>query len=104
MSSRVAEWDGSWVAAFTANLSRTDRPALRRRLRALRYLGFEELKSGLFLRPNNLAPGLDGIRDELVALGLDSDASVFLAQKLDSKEELRARAMWDSSSLEKTYF
>ena len=39
VSTRVADWDGSWVAAFTADLSRTDRPALRRRLRALRYLG-----------------------------------------------------------------
>ncbi|MGB5520945.1 MAG: hypothetical protein WBM96_00115, partial [Polyangiales bacterium] len=57
ISSRVRQWDGSWAAVFTADLSRTDRPALRRRLRALRYLGFEELKPGLFIRPNNLRPG-----------------------------------------------
>jgi len=103
VSSRVDGWDGSWVAAFTADLSRTDRPALRRRLRALRYLGFEELKPGLFLRPNNLTPGVDGIRDELIALGLDSGASVFRAQQLDSDAERRARAMWDTSTLEEAY-
>jgi hypothetical protein len=74
-SQRVGDWDGSWAAAFTADLSRTDRPALRRRLRALRYLGFEELKPGLFVRPNNLTPGIEGIREELVALGLDLDAA-----------------------------
>ena len=103
VSSRVGDWDGAWAAVFTADLSRTDRPALRRRLRALRFLGFEELKPGLFLRPNNLTPGIDGIRDELVALGLDADASVFRMQELNPEQEQRARAMWDSPRLEQTY-
>jgi len=103
VSSRVGDWDGAWAAVFTADLSRTDRPALRRRLRALRFLGFEELKPGLFLRPNNLTPGIDGIRDELVALGLDADASVFRMQELNPEQEQHARAMWDSPRLEQTY-
>jgi phenylacetic acid degradation operon negative regulatory protein len=103
VSSRVGDWDGSWTAVFTADLSRTDRPALRRRLRALRYLGFEELKSGLFLRPNNLTLGVDGIRDELAALGLDADASVFRMEELNPEQERRARALWDSPRLEQTY-
>jgi len=103
VSARVGEWDGSWVAAFTADLSRTDRPALRRRLRALRFLGFEELRQGLFLRPNNLTPGIDGIRDELRALGLDLEAPVFRMERLDLADERHARAMWDSQALEQTY-
>jgi phenylacetic acid degradation operon negative regulatory protein len=103
VASRVGDWDGSWAGVFTADLSRTDRPALRRRLRALRYLGFEELKSGLFLRPNNLTPGIDGIRDELTALGLDAGASVFRIEELNPDEEQRARALWDGPSLEQTY-
>ncbi len=103
VSTRVGDWDGSWVAAFTADLSRTDRPALRRRLRALRYLGFEELKPGLFLRPNNLTPGIEGIRDELLALGLDRDAAVFRMEELSPEEERRARALWDSPALERAY-
>ena len=103
VSARVGAWDGSWAAVFTADLSRTDRPALRRRLRALRFLGFEELKPGLFLRPNNLTPGIDGIRDELAALGLDADASVFRMEELNPDQERRARALWDSPSLEQTY-
>ncbi len=103
ISSRVGDWDGSWVAVFTADLSRTDRPALRRRLRALRYLGFEELKPGFFVRPNNLRPGVDGIRDELVALGLDEEASVFRMDQLDPGEERRARALWDGPGLERAY-
>jgi phenylacetic acid degradation operon negative regulatory protein len=103
VSKRVGRWDGSWVAAFTADLSRTDRPALRRRLRALRFLGFEELKPGLFVRPNNLRPGVDGIRDELVALGLDRDAVVFRMDALAPQEEQRARGLWNSQNLETTY-
>jgi phenylacetic acid degradation operon negative regulatory protein len=103
VASRVGDWDASWAGVFTADLSRTDRPALRRRLRALRYLGFEELKSGLFLRPNNLTPGIDGIRDELAALGLDAGASVFRIEELNPDEEQRARALWDGPSLEQTY-
>lgn len=103
ISSRVGNWDASWAAVFTADLSRTDRPALRRRLRALRYLGFEEFKSGLFLRPNNLTSGIDGIRAELAALGLDAGASVFRIEELNPDEERRARALWDSPGLEHTY-
>lgn len=103
VSTRVGDWDGSWAAVFTADLSRTDRPALRRRLRALRFLGFEELKPGLFLRPNNLTHGIDGVREELAALGLDSDASVFRMEQLSADQERRARALWDSPSLEETY-
>lgn len=103
VSSRLSQWDGSWAAVFTADLSRTDRPALRRRLRALRYLGFEELKAGLFLRPNNLRPGIDGLRRELVALGLEPEASVFRMEELNPEQEDRARALWDSPGLEQTY-
>ncbi len=103
VSSRLSQWDGSWAAVFTADLSRTDRPALRRRLRALRYLGFEELKAGLFLRPNNLRPGIDGLRRELVALGLDREASVFRLEELNPAQEERARTLWDSPALERTY-
>ncbi len=103
VSARVGDWDGSWAGAFTADLSRTDRPALRRRSRALRFLGFEELKTGLFLRPNNLTLGIEGIRTELAALGLDPEASVFRMDELNPDQERQARALWDSPALEQTY-
>lgn len=103
VSTRVGEWDGSWVGAFTADLSRTDRPALRRRLRALRYLGFKELKPGLFLRPNNLTIAIEDIRDELYALGLDPDASVFRMEELRPDEEQRGRGLWEVRDLERAY-
>lgn len=103
VEARVAEWDGSWVAVFTANLSRTDRPALRRRLRALRFLGFKELRPGLFLRPNNLTPGIEGIRKELLTLGLDDDALVFRIADLSPHGDHEARALWEGAALERGY-
>jgi len=103
VSMRVGDWDRSWLAVFTADLSRTDRPALRRRLRALRFLGFKELRPGLFVRPNNLKPGLQGIRDELVAFGLEPDTLVFRLEDLEQGEEESARSLWDSPTLEQTY-
>ncbi|MEM8608632.1 MAG: PaaX family transcriptional regulator [Myxococcota bacterium] len=103
VSERAGQWDGTWIAVFTADLSRTDRPALRRRVRALRYLGFKELRSGLFIRPDNLTPGLDGIRRELTAFGLDPDTMVFRLADLGSAQEETARSLWDSPALESTY-
>lgn len=103
VAARVGDWDGSWVGVFTADLSRTDRPALRRRLRALRFLGFRELRPGLFLRPNNLTPGIDGIRKELLALGLDDDALVFRIADLEPDEDRSARALWDGPALQQRY-
>ena len=69
----------------------------------MRFLGFEELKPGLFVRPNNLTPGIEGIRDELFALGLDPQAAVFRMEELNTAQEQRARAMWDIPGLENTY-
>lgn len=103
VSHRVGAWDGSWLAVFTADLSRTDRPALRRRTRALRYLGFKELRTGLFVRPDNLKPGLDGIREELVAFGMAPDTLVFRLDDLSVDHEHAAHALWDSPTLEKNY-
>lgn len=103
VSERAGAWDRTWIGVFTADLSRTDRPALRRRVRALRYLGFKELRPGLFVRPNNLKPGLDGIRKELTSFGLDPATMVFRLADLSESQEQAARTLWDSPGLESTY-
>lgn len=103
VSERAGAWDGTWIGVFTADLSRTDRPALRRRVRALRYLGFKELRPGLFVRPNNLKPGLEGIRKELTAFGVDPHTMVFSLANLNDEQERTARTLWDGPTLESTY-
>lgn len=102
-SARVGRWDGLWIGVFTADLPRTDRPALRRRTQALRFLGFQELKAGLFLRPNNLTVGIEGVREELVSLGLEPSASVFRMDALPDHQEQHARSLWDVPRLESKY-
>lgn len=100
---RVRAWQGGWVAAYVGNLGRTDRVALRARDRATAMLGLRELDRGLFVRPDNLAGGVAGVRERLHKLGLQGDAAVFLVRELDPSREARARALWNGKALTKSY-
>lgn len=96
---RAVRWDGDWIGAFVHALPRGDRPARRRDARALAFLGFAELESGLFVRPDNLRGGVSAARAELHALGLDPAARVLAINQLDEKSEARARRLWDGAAL-----
>jgi phenylacetic acid degradation operon negative regulatory protein len=100
---RVREWRRGWVAVHAGPLGRSDRVALRARDRALALLGLRELDRGLFLRPDNLLGGVDGVRERLYRLGLEKDAAVFRAEDFDAAREKRARALWDGKALTKSY-
>jgi phenylacetic acid degradation operon negative regulatory protein len=96
---RMCGWNGSFIVVHTAGLSRKPTP-LRRRARALRLLGFRSLRSGLELRPNNLAGGADAIREELLALGLEAEALVMRADLGDADAHDAAR-LWENETLQK---
>jgi len=100
---RTRDWDGGWIAAHAGPLGRSDRAALRARDRALGLLGLRELDRGLFLRPDNLAGGVDAARERLVRLGLEPTAAVFVARGFDPDREHRARALWDGAALNRGY-
>lgn len=100
---RLRKWSGNYLMVYTAALGRTDRAALRRRTRAVSMLGFGELSRGLYVRPDNLAGGVSAVRTRLYALGLDSDAGVFVAAELGEALEKRARALWDGRALSVSY-
>ncbi len=100
---RVRPWSGVWLAVHTAPLGRSNRPALRRRERALAFLGFRRLEPGLELRPDNLAEPPDATRRRLSALGLESDALVCRLDTLDHARDLRSRALWDPDALVSGY-
>jgi phenylacetic acid degradation operon negative regulatory protein len=99
LSERTTDWDGSWVGAHTGHLTRTDRPALRKRTRALRLVGFRELAEGLNLRPNNLRGGVEEVRAISRRLGLESTAIVSRLDQLSEGDDRRARALWNTESL-----
>lgn len=103
LEKQVRRWDGGWACVQLGDLGRTDRSALRKRERALRLHGFRELSRGLAVRPDNLAIGVDGLRDRLVTLGLEPRALVFRATDFDADTERRARTLWDRDRLTATY-
>jgi phenylacetic acid degradation operon negative regulatory protein len=72
---------------------------LRRRERALRFLGFRELAGGLAVRPDNLRGGAAAAREELRSLGLPAGPLVFELSALDPATEARARGLWDVAGL-----
>lgn len=100
---RVVPWKGSWIAAHTAGLARSDRSALRQRRRAFGFLGFAELSPELWIRPDNLRGGVTDVRDRLHRFGLDPGAPVFRFDGLDESAELRARSLWDTDGLRIRY-
>jgi phenylacetic acid degradation operon negative regulatory protein len=97
---RLRSWDDDWVAVHTAGLpARSGERALRRRERALRFLGFRELAAGLAIRPDNLRGGVAALRAELETLGLEAGALVFELRALDPASDARARGLWDVAAL-----
>lgn len=100
---RVRDWSGGWVAVHVGSLGRSDRVALRARDRALALLGLRELDRGFFLRPDNLAGGVAGVRERLHKLGMQEDAAIFQASAFDAAREERARGLWDGAAMSASY-
>jgi phenylacetic acid degradation operon negative regulatory protein len=100
---RVRDWHGQYLAVHCGALGRSNRAALRQRERALRMLGFRELDAGLFLRPDNLGAGVEGVRVRLKKLGLQGEASVFVASNFDAERSERIRKLWDGKALNASY-
>ena len=100
---RLVPWRGGWVGVHAGGLERGDRTRVRRRARALQFLGFRSLDAHLFVRPDNLKGGVDAVRAELQALGLEPAALVFGMAQLDPAAEARARALWDGQALCRGY-
>lgn len=100
---RLRAWSGAYVAVHVSVLGRSDRAALRRRERALAMLGFRELERGLFIRPDNVEQDLNALRRRLHTLGLETEASVFLASHFDDGREQAIHRCWDSAALNAAY-
>ncbi len=103
LEDRVVPWRGGWIGVHTAGLERVDRTRIRRRERALDLLGLRALEPHLFVRPDNLRGGVEGVRLGLHALGLEASAPVFALTQLDDATERRARALWDGEALRRDY-
>lgn len=100
---RLRPWKGEYLGVHCAGLGRSDRAATRRRARALDMLGFRELKSGLFVRPDNIEKDAETVEARLRKLGLDKDAPFFIAARFDALSEARIRRLWDCRLLSAVY-
>lgn len=100
---RLRPWQGGYLAVHCGALSRVNRSALRGRDRALQMLGFRELDWGLFVRPDNFAEALEVTRARLYTLGLEAEASVFVAHGFDAERGARIAKLWDGKALSASY-
>lgn len=97
-------WSGRWIAVLPPyDAPRLSPRARRRHEHALRLLGFRPLTGGVDLRPDNLAGGVETVRGELHALGLDPHAVVCTLGALDAATDARARGLWDTAALRAGY-
>ena len=99
----MIDWHGDWVLIAESSQGQANATERRRHQRALSLRGFRQWKPHVQIRPNNLAGGLDGLRQDLSALGLSPDADLCLASGLTPAQSDRVLALWDIPALEQTY-
>jgi phenylacetic acid degradation operon negative regulatory protein len=103
LDSATRVWNGHWIAVHQSKLGRG--PDRRGRERSLDLMGFRELETGFFLRPDNLKGGIGETRTRLVALvqipGLQKCpiGRVFAVSNLDPTSDLEARSLWDTNAI-----
>lgn len=96
-------WDGNWILVYTAHLGRVHRATLRKRERALSFLGFAAYHTGLWLRPDNLVIDSNTLHKRLIGLGLEIDATLASNASLVSIQTEELASLWDRSALESGY-
>jgi len=101
--SRICEWEGGWLGVHTAHLGKAIRRKVRARGRAFRLLGFNELVSGLWVRPDNLNYSATEMHAKLCQLGLESGAILMRSDQLQQSELESPLTLWSSKELNASY-
>ena len=96
-------WNGNFYAAFTAHLGRSNRKQLQAREKALALMGFREFEQGLFVRPNNLSMGIEGVVEKLRAQGIEKELIAFELKPANPAQSKVLQKLWDIRKLEKHY-
>jgi phenylacetic acid degradation operon negative regulatory protein len=103
LDQQLRPWSGSYLMVACNALARSDRRVLRQRERALHMLGFAELEKDLYVRPNNLEPGVEILQRRLIELGMEPAALVFQAMGFDDEQTHRIQGLWDLMTLNDSY-
>lgn len=97
---RRIPWGGGWLMA-AARPSSVSRAQWRATLRALDIEGFRQTRQGPWLRPDNLAGGLEACRARLTEYGATPGLMSARLERLDDAAASAARALWDVEALVK---
>ena len=90
---RIRSWDGGWLGVLSPTGTDPGHD------RALRLLGFQELRSRFRVRPDNLTEGTDALRRRLRRLGMSERAIPFSLRSLDDTTSEEARGLWDGDRI-----
>jgi len=101
--SRIREWEGGWFGVHTAHLGKTLRRRVRARERAFRLLGFRELVSGLWVRPDNLNYSTSEMRSKLCQFGLEPQMVLMRSDDLNQSGLENPLTLWSSEELNASY-
>jgi len=101
--SRIREWEGGWFGVHTAHLGKTPRRKVRARERAFRLLGFKELVSGLWVRPDNLNYSTSEMQAKLCQFGLEPHMVLMRSNDLNQSGFENPLALWSSEELNASY-
>jgi phenylacetic acid degradation operon negative regulatory protein len=101
--SRLGNWNGGWLVVYDGAVSRADKTAWRRHVRAVELCGFQVFASDMAVRPDNLDGGSDVARATLVRLGKAPESLLFVGRDFDIDSERQMRALWDVPEMEAGY-
>jgi len=103
IADQVGEWNGGWLCIHTAHLGRSDKSALQARERAFRLMGFEQLVTGLWCRPDNLIAAASATFVRLIQFGLEPDAILVRMEAANNCNTIDPHALWPRKPLESNY-
>ncbi len=90
---RMRPWNGGWLGVLSPSGTGPGHD------RALRLLGFQELRPRFRVRPDNLTEDTDALRRRLERLGMSERATLFSLRSLDDTTSEEARGLWEGDRI-----
>lgn len=99
----MRDWRGGWIAVAGPAMPAAQRAARRAHERALALRGFRSWRTGLHLRPDNLAGDLAALEETLSGLGMAPGAELLRLHPLMPDQHRQVAALWDVRALQDDY-
>jgi phenylacetic acid degradation operon negative regulatory protein len=103
VESTLTSWQGGWLGASVAHLSRKNRHQVKSWERAMRLCGFAPFQTGMWLRPANLLTPADELRGRLLELGFPDTGLLMDIVSITPLDTETLTALWPVQSLETGY-